>query len=210
KKAANQVEVAQRLYGMYKTIETLSGKTPALDKSGIETESVLAENDNKDLIKLLLAEFDKEKLNLDPYNWEVITGWEEKVNRYKEPIYNFQVRDRIIEIETHTESLSHQQIPKVCLPKYQAWGDILKWVLQENVPGEFPYTSGLYPFKRTGEDPTRMFAGEGGPERTNRRFHYVSLGMPAKGLTSSFISWRYYDTYIVLGQHITVMFVMVV
>src|SRR5699024_2350150 len=79
KKAANQVEVAQRLYGMYKTIETLSGKTPALDKSGIETESVLAENDNKDLIKLLLAEFDKEKLNLDPYNWEVITGWEEKV-----------------------------------------------------------------------------------------------------------------------------------
>ena len=71
--------------------------------------------------------------------------------------------------------LSHTQIPKVALPKYQAWGDILKWCLQENVPGEFPYASGLYPFKRTGEDPARMFAGEGGPERTNRRFHYVSM-----------------------------------
>ena len=103
-----------------------------------------------------------------------------------------KVRDRVIEIKTHTESLSHSQIPKVALPKYQAWGDILKWVLQENVPGEFPYTAGLYPFKREGEDPTRMFAGEGGPERTNRRFHYVSLGMPAKRLSTAFDSVTLY------------------
>ena len=66
-----------------------------------------------------------------------------------------------------------------CLP-LKGWREILKWVLQENVPGEFPYTAGVFPFKRKGEDPTRMFAGEGGPERTNKRFHYVSLGMPAK------------------------------
>lgn len=192
KRADEQVEVAQRLYGMYKTIETLSGKTPKLDKAGIEAGSVSGNDDKKDLIKILLAEFDREKLNLDPYNWEVITGWDEKVNRYKEPIYSFKVRDRVIEIETHTESLSHQQIPKVSLPKYQAWGDILRWVLQENVPGEFPYTSGLYPFKRTGEDPARMFAGEGGPERTNRRFHYVSQGMPAKRLSTAFDSVTLY------------------
>jgi methylmalonyl-CoA mutase N-terminal domain/subunit len=64
--------------------------------------------------------------------------------------------------------------PKVCLPKWADWGEILRWCLQENVPGEFPYTAGVFPFKREGEDPTRMFAGEGGPERTNRRFHYVS------------------------------------
>ncbi len=131
-------------------------------------------------------------MNLDPYNWEVITGWDEKVKKYKDPIYSFKVRDKEIKIETHTESLSHSQIPKVALPKYEAWGDILRWSLQENVPGEFPYTSGLYPFKRTGEDPTRMFAGEGGPERTNRRFHYVSLGMPAKRLSTAFDSVTLY------------------
>ena len=119
---------------------------------------------------MLISEFDRVKLNLDPYNWEVILGWSEKVKRYKEPIYSFKVRDKEIKIETHTESLSHLQIPKVALPKYQAWGEVLRWVLQENVPGKFPFASGLYPFKRTGEDPTRMFAGEGGPERTNRRF----------------------------------------
>jgi methylmalonyl-CoA mutase len=83
-------------------------------------------------------------------------------------------------------------IPKVVTPSYRSWGDILRWVLQENVPGEFPFTSGLYPFKREGEDPTRMFAGEGGPERTNRRFHYVSLGMPAKRLSTAFDSVTLY------------------
>ena len=192
KKASEQVEVAQRLYGIYKTIETIAGKQPGLDKAGIDMSGVSPSDDKKDLIKLLIAEFDQEKLNLNPYNWEVITGWDEKVNKYKEPIYSFKVRDRVIEIETHTESLSHQQIPKVALPKYEAWGDILRWVLQENVPGEFPYTAGLYPFKRTGEDPARMFAGEGGPERTNRRFHYVSQGNPAKRLSTAFDSVTLY------------------
>lgn len=192
KRASEQVEVAQRLYGIFKTIETVSGGKPELDKSGIINESISSSEEKRDLIRLLLAEFDREKLNLDPYNWEVITGWDEKVNKYKNPVYTFKVRDREINIETHTESLSHQQIPKVALPKYQAWGDILRWVLQENVPGEFPYTSGLYPFKRTGEDPARMFAGEGGPERTNRRFHYVSQGMPAKRLSTAFDSVTLY------------------
>ncbi|MDT0559253.1 methylmalonyl-CoA mutase family protein [Ichthyenterobacterium sp. W332] len=193
-KTANaQVEVAQKLYGIFKTIESVTGSQPQLDKSGIESESVTSSAvENKDFVKLLVAEFDRVKLNLDPYNWEVITGWDEKVNTYKNPIYSFKVRDKEIKIETHTESLSHSQIPKVALPKYQAWGDILRWTLQENVPGEFPYTSGLYPFKRTGEDPARMFAGEGGPERTNRRFHYVSMGLPAKRLSTAFDSVTLY------------------
>ena len=188
-----QVEVAQKLYGIYKTIESVVEANPKLDKSGIDSESISSiPEDNKDFLKLLVGEFDRVKMNLDPYNWEVITGWDEKVNRYKNPIYTFKVRDKEIKIDTHTESLSHTQIPKVALPKYSAWGDILRWTLQENVPGEFPYTSGLYPFKRTGEDPTRMFAGEGGPERTNRRFHYVSLGMPAKRLSTAFDSVTLY------------------
>ncbi|WP_262732584.1 methylmalonyl-CoA mutase family protein [Gaetbulibacter sp. NE] len=201
KKANTQVEVAQKLYGIYKTICSVANVTSSaveksfIIKSGLHQDEILnqVQNDSdKDFLNLLLKEFDRVKLNLDPYNWEIITGWENKVNRYKNPIYSFKVRDKEIKIETHTESLSHTQIPKVALPKYQAWGDILRWSLQENVPGEFPYTSGLYPFKRTGEDPARMFAGEGGPERTNRRFHYVSMGLPAKRLSTAFDSVTLY------------------
>ncbi len=187
-KVLSQKEVAQKLYGIFKTIETISGKIPALTQHGIE----ITGDQNEELSKVLLAEFDKLKRDLDPYNWEVITTWDDKVNKYKNPVYSFKVRDKEIKIQTHTESLSHLQIPKIALPKYEAWGDILRWVLQENVPGEFPFTAGLYPFKREGEDPTRMFAGEGGPERTNRRFHYVSKGMPAKRLSTAFDSVTLY------------------
>src|SRR5690606_30599864 len=192
-KANSQVEVAQTLYGIYKTIESITGKKPALTKIGLDETSFndLKEED-KGFGKLLVDRFDKIKMDLDPYNWEIITGWDEKVNKYKEPVYSFKVRDKEINIETHTESLSHTQVPKIALPKYQAWGDILRWCLQENVPGEFPFTAGLYPFKRAGEDPTRMFAGEGGPERTNRRFHYVSMGLPAKRLSTAFDSVTLY------------------
>ncbi|WP_340074620.1 methylmalonyl-CoA mutase family protein [Leptobacterium sp. I13] len=197
--ATEQAAVAQKLYGLYKTITTVAEidlkQNDLLTKSGVEQEEILKnlkEKDKEPFIKLLVAEFDRVKMNLDPYNWEIICYWEEKVNRYKAPVYSFTVRGKEINIETHTESLSHTQIPKVALPKYQAWGDVLQWVLQENVPGEFPYTAGIYPFKRQGEDPTRMFAGEGGPERTNRRFHYVSLGMPAKRLSTAFDSVTLY------------------
>lgn len=191
--ALSQQDVAQKLYGIFKTIETVSGNVPAIDKSGIVESTVeVKEEDKKQFMSLLLKEFDRVKMNLDPYNWEIILTWDDKVNKYKNPVYSFKVRDKEIKIQTHTESLSHSQIPKVALPKYQAWGDILRWCLQENVPGEFPFTSGLYPFKREGEDPTRMFAGEGGPERTNRRFHYVSLGMPAKRLSTAFDSVTLY------------------
>ena len=140
-----------------------------------------------------LEEIKNQKLEeLTPENKNLIQIWQEKKKRYTDEVYSFKVRDKEIKIETHSESLSHLQIPKVSLPKYQAWGDILNWSLQENVPGEFPYTAGIYPFKRTGEDPTRMFAGEGGPERTNRRFHYVSLGMPAARLSTAFDSVTLY------------------
>ena len=192
-KASAQQEVAQKLYGIFKTIESVVGNEPQLDKAGIDSESISdVKAEDKDFLKLLIGQFDRVKMDLDPYNWEVITGWAEKVNKYKQPVYSFKVRDKEIKIQTHSESLSHSQIPKVSLPKYSAWGDILEWCLQENVPGEFPYASGLYPFKRTGEDPSRMFAGEGGPERTNKRFHYVSAGMPAARLSTAFDSVTLY------------------
>jgi methylmalonyl-CoA mutase len=193
----SQQKVAQKLYGIFKTIESVSGNVPVITKAGIDDSSVYPsavkeQDENNIFLNLLLNQFDKVKMDLDPYNWEVILTWDEKVNKYKNPIYSFKVRDRVIEIDTHSESLSHSQIPKIALPKYEAWGDILRWCLQENVPGEFPYASGLYPFKRVGEDPSRMFAGEGGPERTNKRFHYVSADVPAKRLSTAFDSVTLY------------------
>ncbi|MET0759713.1 MAG: methylmalonyl-CoA mutase family protein, partial [Flavobacterium sp.] len=195
--ALTQQKTAQKLFGIFKTIESVSGKMPVITKVGIDDTSVLPSaieerDENRIFLNLLLNQFDKVKMDLDPYNWEIILTWDEKVNKYKNPVYTFKVRDKEIKIATHTESLSHSQIPKIALPKYEAWGDILRWCLQENVPGEFPFTSGLYPFKREGEDPSRMFAGEGGPERTNKRFHYVSAGLPAKRLSTAFDSVTLY------------------
>ena len=194
-----QSHIAQKLYGVCTTILGLTHisierTSKSLGKAGLDSEYIFAHTDseNQEVIKLLLAEFDRIKMDLHPRNWELILNWEEQVNRYKAPLYTYKVRDKEISIKTHTSSLSHNEIPKVVLPKFKAWGDLLLWMLKENVPGQFPYTAGIYPFKRTEEDPTRMFAGEGGPERTNRRFHYVSLDMPAKRLSTAFDSVTLY------------------
>ncbi len=172
-----QAGIAQKLYAITLSIQTLQ-------------QSSLDDKDR--IIKGLQEQYEKLKLELDPKNYKLIDEWKQKVQQYREPLFKFKVRDKEIGIQTHSESLSHLQIPKVSLPKYEAWGELLQWSLQENVPGEFPYTAGIYPFKREGEDPTRMFAGEGGPERTNRRFHYVSMAMPAKRLSTAFDSVTLY------------------
>ena len=172
-----QDEVAQKLY--------------ALNESMLVIKSTDVEDADR-LLKGIQETYEKVALDLAPKNKLIIEQWSAKIAKYKAPLYTFKVRTKELAIQTHSESLSHLQIPKVSLPKYKGWGDILRWSLQENVPGEFPYTSGLFPFKREGEDPTRMFAGEGGPERTNRRFHYVSLGMPAKRLSTAFDSVTLY------------------
>ena len=172
-----QVEVAENLYGLHVSMQSIKN----------------SEIEDKDrLIKQLQEVFEKEKLNFDPKNWAFLQEWEAKKQTFKDPIFKFNVRDKVLSIQTHTTSLSQTQLPKVASPKYRSWGDILRWGLQENFPGEFPYTAGLFPFKREGEDPTRMFAGEGGPERTNKRFHYVSLGLPAKRLSTAFDSVTLY------------------
>ena len=129
---------------------------------------------------------------LDSNNKKLLDNWAATQQRYKNEFYEFTVRDKVIKQPLTYKSLSGSVISKVYLPKYSDWGDILKWQLQENVPGEFPYTAGVFPLKREGEDPTRMFAGEGGPERTNRRFHYVSLGQSAKRLSTAFDSVTLY------------------
>ncbi|RZK52537.1 MAG: methylmalonyl-CoA mutase, partial [Pedobacter sp.] len=122
----------------------------------------------------------------------LLRQWPETKLKYKAENFIYKVRDKEIKQPLYYESLSKLQIPKVSLPRYEDWGDILRWLLTENVPGEFPYAAGVFPLKRDGEDPTRMFAGEGGPERTNKRFHYVSLGQPAHRLSTAFDSVTLY------------------
>ncbi len=173
----DQATIAIKLQSIRNTIETL--KTSKMD-------------DKDRVIKSLEEQSELIRLDIDPRNLKTLETFDDKKKQYQNEYYIFKVRDKEIKIKTHYESLSHSQIPKVSVPKYTGWGDILKWTLRENFPGEFPYTSGIYPFKREGEDPTRMFAGEGGPERTNKRFHYVSKGLPAARLSTAFDSVTLY------------------
>ncbi len=130
--------------------------------------------------------------NLNGECKRLLQDWPETVKKYTANEFVYKVRDKEIRQAMYYESLSKLQIPKIALPKYKAWGDILRWILTENVPGEFPYAAGVFPLKRAGEDPTRMFAGEGGPERTNKRFHYVSFEQPAHRLSTAFDSVTLY------------------
>lgn len=142
--------------------------------------------------EILEKRYQKIKKDLSQENIYFLNGWHDFKLKHEADEYIYLVRGKEIKVQTKSETLSHLQIPKIALPKFQDWGDLIRWKGQENVPGAFPFTAGIYPFKRTGEDPTRMFAGEGGPERTNRRFHYVSAEMDAKRLSTAFDSVTLY------------------
>ena len=176
-RAREQAEIAQKLFGLAKSVDTV-GESDDPDKSSLVAG-----------LKKRYAELEG---RLDPENRKFLHDWDRIRKKYQQKTFKFNVRDKELSVETHAESLAHTMIPRVALPRYESWGELLRWRLQENLPGEFPYAAGLFPFKREGEDPTRMFAGEGPPERTNRRFHYVSLGMPAKRLSTAFDSVTLY------------------
>ncbi len=171
-RSLDQAAIAQKLYNLEETSSLLKGHSAALSAIKEVREAL--------------------QLDLDPHNAKILEQWPIKKANYESDEYVYTVRDKEIRVKTTTESLSHSRIPRISLPKYKGWGDILKWSLQENVPGEFPFTAGVYPFKRQGEDPTRMFAGEGGPERTNTRFHYLSFDQPAARLSTAFDSVTLY------------------
>jgi methylmalonyl-CoA mutase len=129
---------------------------------------------------------------LDPHWREELAGFDDRKAALAEEATRFTVRDRELSVENYSETLSHTRVPKLVMPRYRDWGDRLRWLMLENTPGRYPFTGGAFPFKRAEEEPTRMFAGEGPPERTNRRFHYVSAGMPAKRLSTAFDSVTLY------------------
>jgi methylmalonyl-CoA mutase len=170
----HQASLASRIYQLQGALETLRSKADA------------------SLVSLVEKEIEELTDRLTPVSRKLVTHWPEKKKAYEADAFEYKVRDKVISQPMYTTSLSGTRIPKVVLPKYRDWGDILRWQAQENVPGHFPFTAGVFPLKREGEDPTRMFAGEGGPERTNKRFHYVSLGQPAKRLSTAFDSVTLY------------------
>ncbi|GAA5081726.1 methylmalonyl-CoA mutase family protein [Lysobacter panacisoli] len=123
---------------------------------------------------------------------KLLRDWPARLKSITDEVNEYKVRDKTIRVENYRESLSHQKIPKIAAPTYRSWGELLTFLQKENLPGYYPYTGGVYPYRRTGEDPIRMFAGEGTPERTNRRFHYLSVGQPAARLSTAFDSVTLY------------------
>ena len=174
----SQSQLAGKLYQLRGTLEIIAA-------SG-------SKNDQSSLIAGIKEISDNLDEQFEPQNKKLIENWPALKQRYQQDTFRYLVRDKEIRQQLFTTSLSGIRIPKIALPEYQEWGDLLKWMLRENVPGEFPFTAGVFPLKREGEDPTRMFAGEGGPERTNKRFHYVSAGQAAKRLSTAFDSVTLY------------------
>jgi methylmalonyl-CoA mutase len=183
-----QCKIAQQMFNIRGTIETVKAQyvaSPAAqvaDAQEFKTRSIASLQD--------IYTHLEDHLHADCKR--LLKEWPETVAKYKAENFIYKVRDKEIKQPLYYTSLSQLKVPKISLPKYEAWGDILRWLLTENVPGEFPYAAGVFPLKREGEDPTRMFAGEGGPERTNKRFHYVSLGQPAHRLSTAFDSVTLY------------------
>ncbi|HEX6594783.1 MAG TPA: fused isobutyryl-CoA mutase/GTPase IcmF [Bacillota bacterium] len=154
-----------------------------------EVKQTITDEQTKEVLQKTIESYEEK---LDVSSKKCLESWDEMKEKYAQEKMSFSVRNREIEVDIVTESLAGLKIPKVAFPKYTDWGDRLLWLLRENVPGAFPFTAGVFPFKRKGEDPTRQFAGEGTPDRTNRRFHYLSKGEKAKRLSTAFDSVTLY------------------
>lgn len=172
---AQQAKVATELYQLY-------GARNLLATNSIE-QTVVTEIEKA---------IGQKELELLPYNKKMLDEWDQLQTLYRQDFLETKVRDRVIRTPLYNETLSGSKIPKVALPRWQDWGERLRWLLTENVPGQFPYTAGVFSLKRADEDPKRQFAGEGSPGRTNRRFHYLSKNDTAKRLSTAFDSVTLY------------------
>ncbi|MGB3210110.1 MAG: fused isobutyryl-CoA mutase/GTPase IcmF [Desulforhopalus sp.] len=160
-----------------------------------QTIEILSTKDGEDTekaLKVLRAEATSIFQDIDKVTYETLKSWEDIKKAYSGDKLLYSVRGREIHIPLYTESLSHSKIPKISMPHFSDPADIYRWMRKENLPGYFPYTGGVFPLKRTGEDPTRMFAGEGGPGQTNRRFKLLSANYEAKRLSTAFDSVTLY------------------
>ena len=193
-----QAQLASSMYALAETIRLLRGEpTETSSGSGAANPSGLAapltgRADDPSEVGALIERYEDLRSRLDHVSRTSLEAWSDLANSYEQNEFSYTVRGREIRQPLTSTSLSGTTIPRVCVPRYKDWGDVLRWRMRENVPGQYPYTAGVFPLKRAGEDPARMFAGEGGPERTNKRFHYLSRGMPAKRLSTAFDSVTLY------------------
>ncbi len=189
RRSEGQASIAERLDGLARSLRELGDTVPDLE-TDYATEQL---SEGAEPAILLLRQRYHELLGeLDPTLRKQLAEWRGKKDSYLADDTVYQVRGRDVHVKNYHESLSGTRVPKVALPETRDWGELIRWFGRENLPGEFPYTAGVFPFKRTQEDPTRMFAGEGTAERTNRRFHYVSRGLPAVRLSTAFDSVTLY------------------
>jgi len=202
-----QAEIADRAQSLWQSLQELEdGKLPkALDLyeaqdllvGGAEAPNPIAASaaPTRQVDRSLLTlrqRYNDAIQSLDSEALKLLREWPQRLESITAEVNEYQVRGKTIRVDNYRESLSHLQIPKIAAPTYKSWGELLTFLQKENLPGHYPYTGGVYPYRRTGEDPIRMFAGEGTPERTNRRFHYLSLGQPAARLSTAFDSVTLY------------------
>ena len=191
--AGRQAETAELAYGFYTSLEALGDHVPAVGEFYDAAKLREAgEGEDGAAILLLRQRYQEHLGELNAEGRKRVAGWDRTRHAYRDPENAYVVRGREIRTPNHVTTLSGTRVPKVALPPFRSWGDLLAWQLLENVPGCFPYTAGVFEYKRANEDPTRMFAGEGTPERTNKRFHYVSKGQPAVRLSTAFDSATLY------------------
>ncbi|MEE8118672.1 MAG: methylmalonyl-CoA mutase family protein [Gammaproteobacteria bacterium] len=185
-----QADIASLAHACYRSMQALSEKSLAAPLEPIKSTGTGKEIDPA--LRALRKQYNECVEKLDAEAMQLLQQWPEIHKSARAEQYSYSVRGREITGDNYTKSLSHLKIPKLGLPKYQGWGDLLRWMMEENLPGSYPYTAGVYPYRRSQEDPARMFAGEGTPERTNRRFHYVSKDQPTTRLSTAFDSVTLY------------------
>ncbi|MDR3417441.1 MAG: methylmalonyl-CoA mutase family protein [Nevskia sp.] len=185
-----QAEAAERAQSFWQALKELDD--PLLPKAlDVYATDALAGGGDRSLLTLRQRYQDAVK-SLSSESLSLLREWPARLKGITDEFGGYEVRGKTIKVENYRESLSHQKIPKIAAPTYKSWGELLRFLGKENLPGDYPYTAGVYPYRRSGEDPIRMFAGEGTPERTNRRFHYLSHGQPAARLSTAFDSVTLY------------------
>ena len=185
-------EIHENIQEYNQLVNDQSAIATVLYKLSGALEELKKDSKNQALLDELEGRITDYENQLTPVSRKLIKYWPDKIRSYQADEYIYRVRNQEIKQPLYTTSLSGTRIPKVLLPKFKDWGDILRWQAQENVPGSFPFTAGSFPLKREAEDPTRMFAGEGSPERTNKRFHYLSASQVYKRLSTAFDSVTLY------------------
>jgi methylmalonyl-CoA mutase len=191
KEIEHEAEFASKAQHYYESLKDLGDAHLPRELARYESAALHEEGADRTLLTLR-QRYNEALKELSHHAIHLLHEWPARYKSVTDEVNEYKVRDKVIRVENYRESLSHQKIPKVAPPKTKDWGDLLRFLMRENLPGHYPYTGGVYPYRRTGEDPTRMFAGEGTPERTNRRFHYLSQGGAATRLSTAFDSVTLY------------------